>query len=126
MGSTDREIREKQLKKAQEIFDARKSLLAAKGVEGKQQTKDPTLRALAADLRKAKARIAAIDNAAQHVRETAEKDVKVKKEDAVKAKGKAAQGGGKPKKEKGEKSEKPEKGEKPEKAKPEKAKPKAE
>jgi hypothetical protein len=104
MGSTDRDIRERQLKKAAEIFEARKNRLKAAGVEGKEQAKDPVLRNLAADLRQAKARIAAIDSAAQHVRETAEKDVKVKKEDADKAKGKAkakaAQGGGKPKKEK--------------------------
>jgi hypothetical protein len=102
MGSTDRAVREKQLKKAQEIFEARKSRLGAAGIEGKEQTKDPVLRNLAAALKKAKARIAAIDEAEKHVRETAEKDVKVKKEAADKAKGKAkaAQGGGKPKKEK--------------------------
>jgi hypothetical protein len=102
MGSTDRAIREKQLKKAADLFDARKARLTAAGIEGKAQTKDPVLRALGADLRKAKARITAIDKAAQHVRETAEKDVRVKKEDADKAKGKAkaAQGGAKPKKEK--------------------------
>jgi hypothetical protein len=104
MGSTDRNIREKQLKKAAEIFEARKARLKAAGVEGKAQAKDPVLRNFAADLRKAKARIAAIDKAALHVRETAEKDVKVKKEEAEKAKGKAkakaAQGAGKPKKEK--------------------------
>jgi hypothetical protein len=116
MGSTDRAIRDKQLKKAEEAFETRKSKLTAAGVEGKKQLKDPVLRNLAADLRKAKARIAAIENAAQHVRETAEKDVKVKKEEAEKAKGKAkaAQGGGKPKKEK------------PDKEKPEKEQPKAE
>ncbi len=104
MGSTNRDIREKQLEKAVGIFEARKSRLSAAGIEGKAQSKDPVLRNLAADLRKAKARIAAIDSAAQHVRETAEKDVKVKKEDAdkakAKAKAKAAGGGGKPKKEK--------------------------
>jgi hypothetical protein len=107
MGSTNRDIREKQLKKASEILEARKARLKAAGIEGKQQAKDPVLRNFAADLRKAKARIAAIDNAAQHVRETAEKDVKVKKEDADKAKGKAKakapKGEGKPKKEKPEK-----------------------
>jgi len=119
MGSTNRVIREKQLKKAEGIFEAQKARLTAAGVDAKKQSRNPGLRALAADLRKAKARIAAIDKAEQHVRETAEKNVKVKKEDADKAKGKgkAAQGGGKPKKEKPEK---------PEKAKPEKAKPKAE
>ena len=121
MGSTDRDIREKQLKKAAGIFEARKARLTAEGVDAKKQSRDPALRSLAADLRQAKARIAAIEKAAQHVRETAEKDVKVKKEDADKAKakgkGKAAQGDGKPKKEKPEK---------PEKAKPEKAKPSAE
>jgi hypothetical protein len=119
MGSTDRDIRDKQLKKAEGVFEARKARLTAEGFDAKKQSRDPVLRNLAADLRKAKARIAAIEKAAQHVRETAEKDVKVKKEDADKAKGKgkAAQGGGKPKKEKPEK---------PEKAKPEKAKPSAE
>jgi len=110
MGSINRDIREKQLQKAGELLEARKAKLAAAGVEGKKQSKDAVLRALAADLRKAKSRIAAIDKIAQHVRETAEKDVKVKKEDASKAKGKAkaAQGGGKPKKEKPEKPAKAE------------------
>ena len=102
MGSTDRAVREKQLKKAQEIFDVRKSRLDAAGIQGKDQEKDAVLRSLAAAVKQAKARIAAIDAAEKHVRETAEKDVKVKKEAADKAKGKAkaAQGGGKPKKEK--------------------------
>ena len=54
MGSTDRAIREKQLKMAEGIFDARKSRLKAAGIEGKQQSKDPVLRNLAADLRKAR------------------------------------------------------------------------
>jgi hypothetical protein len=102
MGATDRDVREKQLKKVNALLEARKARLSAAGVEGKAQLKDPTLRALAADSRKAKARIAAIEKNAQHIRETAEKDVKVKKEaaDKAKGKGKAAQGGAKPKKEK--------------------------
>jgi hypothetical protein len=103
MGSTDRDVREQQLKRAEERFEARKARLTAAGADAKAQSKDALLRNLAADLKKAKARIAAIDKAAQHVRETAEKDVKVKKEEAAKAKAKAAQGGGKPKKEKAEK-----------------------
>jgi hypothetical protein len=106
MGSTDREVRDRQLKKAQERHDARKAKLAGAGVVDKAQAKDPVLRNLAADLRKAKARIAAIEGIAKHVAETAEKDVKLKKEAADKGKGKAkaAQGGGKPKKEKAEKA----------------------
>ena len=101
MGSIDRAIRETQLKKAEEKLAARKAKAVAAGMDEKAQSRDPMLRNLEAELRKAKARIAAIDAAAKHVAETAAKDVKVKKEEAAKAKAKAkAQGGGKPKKEK--------------------------
>ncbi len=101
MGSIDRDVRDRQLKKADANFQARKAKLEATGVDAKALSKDPVLRSLAADLRKAKARIAAMENAAKHVADTAAKDVKVKKEDADKAKAKAkAAGGGKPKKDK--------------------------
>jgi hypothetical protein len=102
MGSIDRDVRDRQLKKAEATYQARKAKLEAAGIEGKKLTKDPVLRSFAADLRKAKARIVAMEDSAKHVAETAAKDVKVKKESADKAKGKAkaAAGGGKPKKEK--------------------------
>ena len=101
MGSMDRDVRDRQLKKAETSFQARKARLEAEGFDAKALSKDAVLRGLAADLRQAKARIAAAEAAAKHVAETAAKDVKLKKEEADKAKGKGkAQGGGKPKKEK--------------------------
>lgn len=108
MGSTDRDVRDRQLAKAQAKYAARKAKLEGAGLDAKAQGKDALLRALAADLRKAKGRIESIESAARHVAETAAKDVRLKKEEADKAKAKgkakAAEGGGKPKKEKAEKA----------------------
>jgi hypothetical protein len=95
MGSENREVREKQLAKALAAFDARKALLSGNGLDDKAAGRDPVLKNLRAELKKARARIKAMDAAAAHVVAMAATDTKVKKEEAKGAKAKTAKAKGK-------------------------------
>ncbi len=97
MASEDREVKIAQQKKAVVNFDARKSLLAAEGLDEKAIAKDPVLKALGAKVKKSRQRIAAIDGHEAHAKAMAEKNTKASK-DKKKAKGQPKQGGGKKKK----------------------------
>jgi len=115
MGSEDVKARERQLNRAEAQLKARKALLEGRGLEAAAQAKDPTLRRLQADLRKAKKRIAAPHAAQAHVEKVAAKIAKGGKKKPTGKKGKggkqAAAGGGKGGKGgKGDKGDKGDKG----------------
>ncbi|MCP4600181.1 MAG: hypothetical protein GY847_06540 [Proteobacteria bacterium] len=89
MGSISSETRERQKEKAETEVQARRALLAEKGIESKAAKKDPILRKLEARLKKAVRQLAAIEKRDEHVKEVAAKVASEKQ----KSKGKS---GGKP------------------------------
>jgi hypothetical protein len=102
MGSESKEVRLAQQARIVAARDAWKAKLAERGIEGKTAAKDPMLRKLEAEVRKAARRISAMEAAKAHVQSVAEKgdDVKVKPEKKAAGKkggGKAAPAEGKPK-----------------------------
>ena len=102
MGSLDKNVKEKQLKKAASELEAFKKSQQSQGVEEKTLQKNPKYRALKAALKKARSRISAIEAAEAHVAAIKEKDVKLKTEKTQKSSSKgqkkAAAGGKKKKK----------------------------
>lgn len=112
MGSEDIAVRERQLARAEARLTARRAELAGRGVEDKALERDPVLRKLEADVRKARLRVEAPQAARAHVEKVAakiakqgkprpsgkKKQAKPKKDTGVakpKAGGKGGKGGGK-------------------------------
>lgn len=100
MGSESKEVRLAQQTRIVAACEARKAALAKRGIEDKAAARDPLLRKLKADVRRAKRRLTAMEAAEAHVKSVIEKgdDVKVKPEKKAAAKkgsGKAAPAEGK-------------------------------
>ncbi|MFO8070948.1 MAG: hypothetical protein R6V85_03645 [Polyangia bacterium] len=81
MSSLSRETRAAQKERAQARYETRKVEMEKSGADRKTLRRDPLLRKLEAELRKARQRLEAIDEADSHVRDVASKgeSVKVKK-----------------------------------------------
>ncbi|MBN2715316.1 MAG: hypothetical protein JXX14_05645 [Deltaproteobacteria bacterium] len=79
MGSTSKELREKQLEIAVTEFDAYKATIKEKGLSDKEASKNTLYRQLQASVKKARKRILAIDAKAAHVAAMKEKDTKAEK-----------------------------------------------
>jgi hypothetical protein len=90
MGSTDVQVREQQLRKAEARLAARKALLEGRGLDAAALVKDTVLRKLEADLRKAQKRVEAPKAAQAHVEKVAAKIAKAGKK---KPAGKKPKGG---------------------------------
>jgi hypothetical protein len=101
MGSESKEVRLAQQTKIVARCEAWKAKLAERGIQGKAAARNPTLRKLEADVRRARRRLAAMEKAEAHVRSVIEKgnEAKVKPEKKAAAKkkgsGKAAPAEGK-------------------------------
>jgi hypothetical protein len=89
MGSESKEVRVAQQARIIAACEARKARLAERGTQGRDAARDPKLRKLEADVRRAKRRIAAMEAADAHVKSVIEKGdaVKVKPEKTARKKG---------------------------------------
>jgi hypothetical protein len=101
MGSKDIAVRERQLARAEARLTARRAELEERGVGEQALDRDPVLRKLAAEMRKAKRRVEAPQAARAHVEQVAAKIAKQGKprpaDKKKRAKPKQDAGGAKPK-----------------------------